>query len=178
MQRSRLVRRCRLALASLLLLLGGCAGLPVAPGHGDSADAGKDRAATAAAQGQIDSLLRLADGSARSGDLDGAARLYGQATALDPASLDAVLGLGTTLLTLDRPQQAAEAFGRARELDAGSAPASSLCSLSGQWVQRSRVQAIPEVQAIAFTLLVRRAYLRATVFLCSTPLATPRAISG
>src|SRR3546814_5219719 len=33
-------------------------------------------------------------------------------------------------------------------------------------------------QAIALTLLVRREYLRATVFLCSTPLATPRAISG
>ena len=33
-------------------------------------------------------------------------------------------------------------------------------------------------QAIAFTLLVRRAYLRETVFLWSTPLATPRAISG
>ncbi len=33
-------------------------------------------------------------------------------------------------------------------------------------------------QAIAFTLLVRRENLRATVFLWSTPLATPRAISG
>jgi Flp pilus assembly protein TadD len=109
---SRMAVFCRLAPASLLLAVAGCAGLaPTA----DEIDA-EDRSS------KYSQTMRLADTVHRSGDPTSAAIFFGRAHALAPDRPEALAGFAETAAAAGAYNEAAEAYRRLIQKTPGQAP--------------------------------------------------------